>query len=62
LTDAEKKELDAWRGRHKGNNLLFQQLTNMEVLIGELKKIYEADREAGWQRVLQKITSPGNGI
>jgi hypothetical protein len=62
LTEAEKQELEDWRAQHEDNNLLFQQLTNSELLMAELRKVYETDKEAGWQKILQKITKPDKGI
>jgi hypothetical protein len=61
LNEAEKQELEAWRWQHEDNDLLFQQLTNSELLMGELKKVYETDKEAGWQKVLEKITKSDKG-
>jgi hypothetical protein len=55
LTEIEKQELDAWIASRESNRILFEQLTNNNLLFNELKKVYEFDKEKGWQNLLNKI-------
>ena len=55
LSATEEQELTRWIDQHEDNRLLFEQLTNTDLLLAELKKLYAIDKEAGWQQIVNKM-------
>jgi transmembrane sensor len=51
LSTAEQEELHTWLQQKPGNRQLFEELTNGEVLVDELKQLEKISVDDGWKKV-----------
>ena len=51
LSESEKHELNEWKNSSVSRLSLFDSLTNGDHLSKTLKEMYDADLEAGWQKL-----------
>lgn len=58
LTIQEKNELEAWLCANENNRILFEELTNEQLIKNELQFFDTIFTDAAWQKIEGRITAP----
>ena len=58
LTIQEKNELETWLGANENTRILFEELTNEQLIKNELQFFDTVFTDAAWQKIEGRITAP----